>query len=226
MKNGFKLWQGNFLAGLALILPALISLWLFKVIFGTVSNFTDVLLIFLPAHWTHSQNGNGPVHWYYSLAALVLALLFVSLLGSLARHYIGEKLIEWLDALLLRVPLINKIYGTVKQVQEAFAGNKSAFKQVVLIQYPRAGVYSVGFVTNDENPDLEPKTGRRVVSVFIPTTPNPTSGFLVLVPETEVTKLEMSVADGIKFIISLGAVSPDSNPRPLVVPVSPAAGRG
>jgi uncharacterized membrane protein len=118
---------------------------------------------------------------------------------------LGRKTIEWLDHAIMRVPLMNKIYGTIKQVNESFTSNKSAFKQVVLVTFPHARSRSVGFVT-DEALDCG---GEKLVSVFIPTTPNPTSGFLVLVPESEITKLDMSVADGIKFIISLGAISPD-----------------
>jgi uncharacterized membrane protein len=105
---------------------------------------------------------------------------------------------------------LNKIYGTVKQVNEAFSSNqKSAFRQVVLVEFPRAGHYSIGFVTGEQTQEVQLKTPEKVVSVFVPTTPNPTSGFLVLVPERSLTKLDMTVADGIKFIISLGSVSPE-----------------
>jgi len=106
---------------------------------------------------------------------------------------------------MMRVPLLNKIYGTVKQVNESFHSNKSSFKQVVLVNYPHARSRSLAFVTGEQK-SLGPE---KLISVFIPTTPNPTSGFLLLVPESEIVKLDISVADGIKFIISLGAISPD-----------------
>jgi len=109
---------------------------------------------------------------------------------------------------LLRIPLLNKIYGTIKQVNEAISPNKkSSFRQVVLVEFPRAGQHSVGFVTGEPGPELRPRIGEKVVSVFIPTTPNITSGFVVLVPEQTLTKLDISVAEGIKYIISLGSVS-------------------
>ena len=114
---------------------------------------------------------------------------------------------------MLRVPLLNKIYGTIKQVNEAFSLNKrTAFKTVVLVEFPRAGSRSVGFITSEQTESLDKRSGQKLVNVFIPTTPNPTSGFLLLVPETEVTKLDMSVADGIKYIISLGSIAPESAP--------------
>ena len=106
---------------------------------------------------------------------------------------------------MLRVPVLNKIYGTIKQVNESFQNNKSSFKQVVLVSFPHARSRSLAFVTGEQK-GLGPE---KLISVFIPTTPNPTSGFLMLVPESEITKLDISVADGIKYIISLGAISPD-----------------
>ena len=122
-------------------------------------------------------------------------------------------MIEWLDTAMLRVPLLNKIYGTIKQVNEAFSsGKKTAFKTVVLVEFPRPGMYSIGFITSEQHEEVQTKTKEKVVCVFVPTTPNPTSGFLVLVPEDKVTKLDMSVADGIKYIISLGSVAPEYAP--------------
>ncbi len=171
-------------------------------------------LFFLPREWTHQNQGLGPVHWYWSLVALLVAILFISLLGRFARHYVGKKLIQLVDIIMLRVPLLNKIYGTIKQVNEAFSSNKrSSFKQVVLVEFPRPGQYSVGFVTGEQNQEVQAKTKEHVVSVFIPTTPNPTTGFLILVPHQALTLLEMSVAEGIKFIISLGSVAPEYNPQ-------------
>ena len=148
------------------------------------------------------------MYWYWSLAALALAVLLISLVGRLTRYYIGLKMVELLDLGLRRVPLFNKIYLTIKQVNEAFTSNRSSFKQVVLIDFPRVGQKAVGFVTGEQDGAFQ-KGPEKTVSVFVPTTPNPTSGFLVLVPESEVTKLDMSVAEGIKFIVSLGAIPPE-----------------
>src|SRR6266581_1629019 len=208
-------WRTDFLTGLAVVLPGIVSIAVLVWLFGTVSRFTDTLLFFLPKTWTHASQGAGAIFWYWSMMALLLAMMLIGALGRLARYYVGKKMIELVDLALLRIPLLNKIYGTLKQVNEAFtSSNKSSFKQVVLVQFPSPGQHAVGFLTGVDHKEADEKLGQKLVSVFVPTTPNPTSGFLLMVPESEVTKLEMSVADGIKFIISLGAVAPDY-PRPL-----------
>jgi uncharacterized membrane protein len=213
--NHFINWRRNFFAGLAIILPGVISLWVIIWLFFTISKITDTLLIFMPVTVTHQDSslgpGTGPLHWYWSLVALLLAIVLITLVGVLTRNYIGHQFLEWIDSTLLRVPLFNKIYGTTKQVNDAFASsNKTSFKTVVMVQYPRAGVYSVGFLTSEVHKDIECKMQQKVVCVFIPTTPNPTGGFLVLFPENEVIKLDMSVGDGFKFIVSLGSIIPES----------------
>ena len=211
-KSIFTRWRTSFFTGLAITLPAIISLAAVKWLFGTVSSFTDALLFFLKYLVDPKavyQNGqSGPMFWYWSLLALALAVIMISTVGVLTRYYVGKRLIEWLDGLMMQVPLLNKFYGAIKQVNEAFAGNKNSFKTVVLVEFPREGTYSVGFLTSEQHAEVQYMTKERVVAVFIPTTPNPTSGFLVLVPEAKVTKLQMSVADGIKFIVSLGSISP------------------
>jgi len=201
-----------FVTGLAVILPAVITLAVVKWLFGTITAFTDTLLFFMPRAVTHMDDGRGPMLWYWRVFAFVLAFLLVCLAGVLTRYYMGKRIIAWFDSAMLRVPLLNKIYGTVKQVNEAFtSGKKTAFKTVVLVEFPRAGVYSLGFVTSEQHEEVQAKTKEKVVCVFVPTTPNPTTGFLVLVPEDKVTKLDMSVAEGIKYIISLGSVAPEYN---------------
>ena len=206
----FAQGQASFWAGLAIVLPGVISiavlLWLFK----NVATITDTLLIFLPRKLTHEDLGQGNMYWYWSVVAFVLAILLIVAVGVLARNYFGKRIIEWVDSGLLRVPLLNKVYGTMKQVNEAFStGSRSSFRTVVLVEYPRPGVYSMGFITSEQHGELQTKLKERVVGVFVPTTPNPTSGFLLLLPEHQVIKLEMSVADGIKYIISLGSIIPE-----------------
>jgi len=213
----FGHWRGNFLTGLAVVLPTVITLAVIKWLFGTIAAFTDLLLFFLPQHVTHAEAGKGPMHWYWSVVALLLAVVLISAVGLLTRYYIGKRLIEWLDAIMLRVPLLNKIYGTIKQVNEAFStGGKTSFKTVVLVEFPKEGTHSIGFITSEQQAEVQTKSKAKVVCVFVPTTPNPTSGFLILVPEEKVTKLEMSVADGIKYIISLGSISPEYTPSSAV----------
>jgi uncharacterized membrane protein len=212
MNKTFIRWRWNFVTGLAIVLPAVISVAILVWLFGTMFNFSDVLLFFLPRTWTHQRNGEGPLYWYWSYLALLWALLLISLVGQLTRYYLGKKAIGWVDANLLRIPLLNKIYGTVKQVNEAFTSNqKSSFKHVVLVEFPRPGSYAVGFISGDPPREFQAKLAEKMVSVFVPTTPNPTGGFLLLIPEKNIIKLDMSVAEGIKFIISLGAIAPESH---------------
>jgi uncharacterized membrane protein len=211
-KSFFARWRSNFFTGLAVTLPAIVSIAALLWVFSTVSNITDWLLFFLPHDITHQDHGTGPVYWYWSLVALLLAVALISVVGLLARYYIGKRMIEWLDLAMMQVPLLNKFYGAIKQVNEAFAGNKNSFKTVVMVEFPSAGIYSIGFITNDQSGEVQQKTREKVVCVFVPTTPNPTSGFLILVPEEKVTRLDMNVADGIKYIVSLGSISPEHLP--------------
>jgi uncharacterized membrane protein len=182
-------------------------------LFGTIANITDTLLIFLPKWLTHHDQGNGPMYWYWSLVALLLAICLIAIVGRLTRNYFGKQIIAWVDSALLRVPLLNKIYGATKQVNEAFSSaDKTAFRTVVLVEFPRPGAFSIGFITGEQLPGLPVPMKDKMVCVFVPATPNPTSGFLLLVPENKVTKLEMSVPDGIKYVISLGSIVPESFP--------------
>jgi uncharacterized membrane protein len=213
-KSLFARWRSCFLTGLAVTFPGLLTLAAVKWLIGTISSVTDLLLFFLPRSLTHeslvnTSDGKGPMYWYWSLVALVLAVVLISIVGVLARYYIGKKIIDWTDRVLMRVPFLNKIYSAIKQVNDAFAGNKHSFKTVVLVEFPGPGNYSVGFITSEQRDEVQLKTREKVVSVFVPTTPNPTSGFLILVPEDKVTKLEMSVPDAIKYIVSLGSLSPE-----------------
>lgn len=214
----FSRWQANFWAGLAIALPGIISVAAIVWLFGAVAVITDTLLFFLPHTLTHRDHGNGPMYWYWSLVALLLAIFLIGAVGVLARNYFGQKLIEWVDSGLLRVPLLNKIYSATKQVNDAFsATNKTAFRTVVLVEFPKAGTYSIGFITNDQPAKVEDVLKQKMVCVFVPTTPNPTAGFLLVVPVEQVVKLNMSVAEGIKYVISLGSIVPEL-PAPANMP--------
>jgi uncharacterized membrane protein len=220
----FKSWQANFWAGLVIIFPAVISIAVVVWLFGTVANITDTLLFFLPRKLTHKGQGDGPMYWYWSLVALALAVFLVALVGRAARNYFGKKIIEWVDATLLRVPLLSKLYGAIKQVNEALSlSNKTAFRTVALVPFPHPECYSIGFITNEQLDEFRARTERKVVCVFVPTTPNPTSGFLVLVPEEKVIRLSLPVADAVKYIISLGSITPEYAPSsPLTQGQTPA----
>ena len=210
-KSLFARWRASFLTGLAVILPGALTLAVVKWLFGTVASFTDSLLFFLPSSITHDQA--GVVHWYWSLVAIAMAAVFITLIGILARYYIGKRLIDFADSLMLRVPVLDKIYGTIKQVDQAFSsGKKNSFQTVVLVEYPREGIYSVGFITSEQAYEVSEKVNKKCVCIFIPTTPIPTGGFLIVVPEEKVIKLDMSVPDGFKYIISIGAISQERLP--------------
>jgi len=218
-KSLFARWRANFLTGLVIVLPGVITLAAVKWLFGTIASVTDLLLFFLPTKLTHAglvypNDGNGPMYWYWSLLALLLAVALVSAVGVATRYYFGKRIIAWADSVMLRVPVLNKIYGTIRQLDEAFTtGKKSPFKTVVLVEYPREGIYSVGFITSEPETEVAKITRQKCVCVFIPTTPIPTAGFLILVPEQKVIPLELSVADGFKYIISLGAISQERPTR-------------
>jgi uncharacterized membrane protein len=209
-KSFLARWRSNFLTGLAVVLPAVISIVAIIWLFNGVANITDTLLLFIPRDITHKNHGEGPMYWYWSLMALSFAMLLICAVGVLARLYVGRKMIEWVEAAMMRVPFLNKIYGATKQVNDALtSGDKNSFKTVVMIEFPHPGTYALGFITSEHKAEPQIRSNKGLVCVFVPTTPNPTSGFMVLVPEEKIVRLEMSVADGIKYIISLGAIAPE-----------------
>jgi uncharacterized membrane protein len=191
MKTPLASCKDDFLTGLAVVLPATVSIWVVGWLFSTVARFTDTLLVFVPKTWTHTRNGEGAMHLYCSVLALALAISAVVMVGRLARYYFGKKLIQVVDVVFMRVPLLNRIYRTLKQINGAFVSGKAAtFRQVVLVQFPRPGLHSIGFVTSMRNDEVQDKTRESLLSVFVPTPPL-TSGSIVLVPEAEVIKLDV-----------------------------------
>ncbi len=216
-------WKAAFVTGLVVVLPAAVAIGVAIWLLETIANFTNGLLLFVPKAWTHAQDGEGPMLFYWSVIALAVAILLVGLVGGFARYYVGKKLIQAVDAVLMRVPLLNKIYSALKQINDAFTSKRTAsFKQVVLVEFPRPGLYSVGFVTGAQNREAEARTREALLSVFVPTPPL-TGGSIVLVAEADLVKLDMSVADGLKFIMSLGSVSP-AYPSPAEIPSARGTG--
>lgn len=141
--------------------------------------------------------------------AVVIVFALITLIGYGSRFVIGRVLLNQIESLLHRVPFINTVYGTVRQIVTTFSKqDKAVFQQVVLIEYPRKQCYVLGFLTSEAKGETQAVTGEKIVNIFVPTTPNPTSGFLLMLPEGDITRLEMSVADGMKVIISGGAVIP------------------
>ncbi|MBU2498844.1 MAG: DUF502 domain-containing protein [Proteobacteria bacterium] len=140
---------------------------------------------------------------------LILALILILIVGFLARNIVGSKIVHWTDRIVNRIPLARIIYVAIKQLlQGVFLPQTRAFRRVVMVEFPRQGVYSIGFLTGVSKGEVQNKTAKKVVNVFVPTTPNPTSGFFIMVPEDEVIPLSMSVEDAFKLIISGGIVSP------------------
>jgi len=144
--------------------------------------------------------------------SVFVVFLLITLLGYGSRFVLGRIILGGLERLLDRVPFINTVYGTVKQIVDTFSQQKKAvFQEVVLIEYPRKRCYVLGFLTSTAKGETQACTGEHIVNIFVPTTPNPTSGFLLMLPEEDITRLQMSIAEGMKLIISGGAVVP--NPK-------------
>jgi uncharacterized membrane protein len=210
-------FRRSFLAGLVVVLPVagsvFILLWLFTA-------FTDQLLP------RNLRNEN--LTFVYRIVALLLFVLLVTPIGWITRLMAGKRLIALTESLIGRVPLLSKIYVFIKEVSDTMlSGKKTVFERVVMIEYPRPGLYTIGFVTNEAGGEAQAKTRERMINVFLPTTPNPTSGWLVLVPKDKVINMDMSVTDGMKLVISGGSVVPQwipPAPSSTVpsVPVDPA----
>jgi uncharacterized membrane protein len=186
-----------FFTGIITILPLAATFFVLNWLFHIADDFAgDLVALFT------GQRVKG-----LGLLATVLLILFV---GLFTTNVIGRQLLSYGEALISRTPLAGAIYRTAKQIIEAFTNkDRGAFQKVVLVEYPRRGIYALGFITGVTRGEVEEKTSENLVNVFLPTTPNPTSGFLLLVPERDLIPLEMSVEDGIKIIISGGVVVPD-----------------
>ena len=140
------------------------------------------------------------------------AIVFIT--GMLAANLVGRRLLRFWDAILHRIPLVRSIYGGAKSFTEVLLGDTGqSFKQVVLLEYPRKGIYSIAFVTGTSLGEAQVRTGQDVVCVFVPTTPNPTSGFIMLVPRQELIFLDMDVESAVKLVVSLGVVVPRWDPQ-------------
>jgi len=143
---------------------------------------------------------------------LLLALVFLTLIGALTAGIIGRALNHLFEGILNRLPVIRSLYGAIKQIMETVLANKSsAFRECVLIEYPRKGMWTLGFITGTTKGEVQEKTAaadQEVINVFVPTTPNPTSGFLLFVPEQDIIRLKMPIEDGLKLVVSGGIVTP------------------
>jgi len=146
--------------------------------------------------------------FYVPGVGFVLALVVVLVTGVVVANLFGRKLVDIGERLVARIPLVRSIYSGVKQLLETVVSNNGSFRKVVLIEYPRPGLWTVAFLTGEGQGEAQLKTGQDVINVYVPTTPNPTSGFFLMVPRKDVIELDMSVDEGLKMILSVGAVVP------------------
>ena len=149
---------------------------------------------------------------------VLLAAILVLTTGMIVANFLGKRLVVSWEHFLARIPLVRSLYAAIKQIMEAvLSTDAQSFRKVLLIEYPRKGVWSLAFLTSDNLGEVQAKTSSEVISVFIPTTPNPTSGFIIMVPKDDVIELDMAVEDGLKMIISLGVAVPPWQKDELVV---------
>lgn len=204
--------RSSFLTGLVIVAPAVLTIWLITMMIDFVDARVlplipeAVIAQYLPdwlAGWTLSDvPGLG----------VIIFLVFTLLVGWLAKGYIGRSLIQWSEDIVARMPVVRSIYNGLKQIVETvFSQSANSFSRACLVEFPREGCWAVAFVSTDAKGEMARKIGQteKMISVFMPTTPNPTTGFLFLVPESSVKYLDMSIEDAAKFIISAGLVVPD-----------------
>lgn len=212
-KHHFQFFRNMIMTGALVAVPVLLSLWVAWYLYSHLTEWgiklanTLNLMAELPDFWRTQ---------IIRVLALIVVLAGLFFLGVLTKITLGRRLIEKAQALLLKVPLVNFIYSTCKQIGDTIMSSKSGnmFRQVVLFEYPRKGCYAIGFMTNENTPENS-EAARRLgkgdlISVFMPTTPNPTSGFLMLIPRDECIMLDMSVSDAMRMIVSCGAILPGS----------------
>lgn len=189
-------FRRHLIAGLLVILPVGVTVFVLLALFSFLDNLLGPIFTYL-------------VGTRIPGLGLVAGVLLILATGALAGNIIGGRVVQVFDGLMMRIPLARIVYSATKQISGALLQQKrGAFKQAVLIEWPRQGFYTVGFVTGETRGEVQRKTAERVINVFVVTTPNPTTGFLCLVPESQVTSLEMSVEDALKLVISAGIVEP------------------
>ncbi|WP_428925237.1 DUF502 domain-containing protein [Marinibacterium sp. SX1] len=196
--------RSSFLTGIVVIAPISLTVWL---IFTVVSWVDKVVLPFVPDRLL-PENLIG-INFFG--VGVVIFLLFTIIVGWVAKGLIGRSLIRQAEGLVDRMPIVRTVYNGIKQISETvFAQTERSFEKAVLIEYPRRGIWAIGFISTHAKGEIvrRANTGGRIMSVFVPTTPNPTSGFLLYFPEEDVIELDMSVEEAAKLVISAGLVYP------------------
>lgn len=208
--KGILIWIRNkLIAGIFIAIPVFVTLWILKFIYVFISERSKPFLYWLIHHQLSFQAVTEE-SWWLEVSGFFFTIIFLFLLGLLTSNVIGRRLIEFFDEILLKVPVVRTIYNVMKQVVDAFSntGNMN-FKRVVFLQMSEYSGSFVGFVTGSY---IDPMTGKSLTSVFIPTTPNVTTGFLVLAEEHQMKATDLSLEEGMKMVVSIGLVQPKRFP--------------
>lgn len=206
MKNPDGLFRKYFITGLFALLPLWLTFYILWLVFNFVGRFfSPSIRLFLRFFYSA---GHVP-DLLITLSSVMIMMTLIWGTGVLAGRLIGPRLIHVLDGWIGQIPLARSIYQTLRQVTDIFLLQRSEFKRVVVLEFPRRGVYAIGFVTNEVPWMLQNGEGSRAFSVFLPTTPNPTTGYYAIVPEKELRYLEMTVDEAVKLIISAGIIGPE-----------------
>jgi uncharacterized membrane protein len=191
------------ITGLLIWVPLVITVWVLSVLVGTL----DQSLLLLPDNWQ-------PREWLgFNIPGLgvLLTLAVVILTGMLGANIIGQRMVRLWESLLSRIPVVKSLYSSVKQVSDTlFSSSGLAFRKALLVQYPRQGSWTIAFLTGQPGGDVANHLTGDYVSIYVPTTPNPTSGFFLMMPKADVIELDMNVDEALKYIISMGVVAPES----------------
>jgi len=197
--------KNYFLTGVIITAPVAITIYMSSCLLVWINESTSRLI---PKQWTIGDFAPYAVPGL----GLVLLLVILTFIGMFTTGFVGGFFVRLGEKIIRRMPIISSIYSLFKQIFETFLSKrKNSFREVVLIEYPRKGIWTLAFVSQDRTGgEIEKKNKTKTLSVFVPTTPNPTSGFLLFIPQTDVIKLNMSVEEGIKYVISCGIVAPEN----------------
>ena len=190
------LLRNYFITGVVVLIPIGFTLYLSKVLIGLSSKI-------LP----ENINPNSYLPYEIPGIEILISLIFITIVGGLSLSFLGKRILKLIDDLFKRIPFLRTIYSAIVQMTETFSNKDNDKKSVVLIEYPRKGVWAVGFATKENKGEMATKTNKKLINVFVPTTPNPTSGFLLMFPIDEVIYLDMSFEEASKFIVSAGTSS-------------------
>jgi len=203
--------RNAFLSGIILLAPVAITVYVIKLLIEAIGAPTSKIFFFFAPPEVFDQTVLSVT---LNILSTLLVLVLVTFLGWLSQYFLGRLVVRMAEGVLNNVPVVNRVYSTVKQIIDTFSSERRAvFQKVVLIEFPRKGLHSLGFLTGEGKGEVKIRSGKEISNVFLPTTPNPTSGFLIMTPTEELIQLDMSIGDGMKFIISGGAVVPVYDPE-------------